>query len=67
MHNIYVILLDLEGFRYAKSHDFNMVYYHIQLSENVSNLFTTIFHWGEYCCKRLLMGVAKSQDISNRK
>ena len=38
MPNINEMLLKLEGFKYAMSLDLNMGYYHIQLSNNTSNL-----------------------------
>ena len=60
------MLLKLEGFQYAMSLDLNMVYCHIQLSENASNLCTIILPWGKYRYKRLPMGVANSPEISNR-
>ena len=40
------MLLKLEGFQYATPIDLNMGYYHIQLSENASNLCTIILPWG---------------------
>ena len=42
MPKINEILLRLQGFHYATSLDLNMVYYHIQISKNVSNLCTII-------------------------
>ena len=41
-------LLKFKGFQYATPLDLNMGYYHIQLSENASNLCTTIILWGKY-------------------
>ena len=38
--------LKLEDFHNATSLDLNMGYYHIQLSENTSNLCTIIIPWG---------------------
>ena len=55
MTKINKMLLELEGFQYATSLDLNMGYYHIQLSENASNLCTTILPWGKYCYNRLPM------------
>ena len=57
------ILLKLESFQYDKSLDLNMGYYHIRLSENISNLCTFIPPREKYCYKRLTMGVADSSDI----
>ena len=48
MPKINEILLELEGFRYAMLLDLNMGYYHIQLSENASNLCTIIIPQGKY-------------------
>ena len=42
MPNINGILLKLEGFQYATSLDINMGYYHIQLTEDASNLWTIL-------------------------
>ena len=42
MAKINGMLLKIEGFKYAASLDLNMVYYHIQLSENASNFCTVI-------------------------
>ena len=63
MTKINHILLNLEGFWYATSLDLHMGYYHIRLSENVSNLCTIILPWGKYCYKHLPMGVSNSPDI----
>ena len=61
------MLLKLEVFQYAMSLDLNMKYYHIQLRENASNLYTIIILWVKYCYKRLTMGVANSPDIFQQK
>ena len=63
MTKINEILLKLEGFQYAASLDLNMGYYHIRLSENISNLCTFIPPQEKYCYKRLTMGVASSSEI----
>ena len=42
MPKINEILLKLESFQYAMSLDLNMGYYHIQLSENASSLWTSV-------------------------
>ena len=46
MPKINKTLLKLEGFQYATSLDLNMVYYHIQLSENAGKLCTIVLPWG---------------------
>ena len=45
MPKINEMLLKLEGFQYAASLYLNMVYYHIQIRENASNLCTIILPW----------------------
>ena len=67
MPKINEILLKLEGFQYATSLNLNMVYYHIRLSKNASNLCTIILPWGKYQYKRLPMGVANLPDIFQHK
>ena len=47
--------------------DLNMVYYHIQLSKNESNLCKIIIPWVKYQYKRLPMGVANSPEIFQQK
>ena len=44
-----------------------MGYYHIQISNNVSNLCTIIIQWENYCYKHLPMRVANSPDIFQQK
>ena len=61
------MLLKLEGFQYLTSLDLSMGYYHIQLSENASNLCTIIIPWGKYRYKHLPMGVTNSPDIFQKK
>ena len=61
------MVLKLEGFQYATSFDLNMGYYHIQLSENASNLCTIILPWEKYCYNSLLMGVANSPEMFQQK
>ena len=61
------MLLKLEGFRYATPLGLNMGCYHIQLSENTSNLCTIILPWGKYRYKRIPMIVANSPDIFQQK
>ena len=39
------ILLELEGFKYAMSLDLNIRYYHIGLTNNVSNLYMIFLTW----------------------
>ena len=48
MPKINEMLLKLEGFQYTTSLDLNIGYYHIQLSENSSNLCVIILPWGKY-------------------
>ena len=48
MPKINEMLLKLEGFQYVTSIGINIVYYHIQLSQNVSNLYTIILSWVKY-------------------
>ena len=67
MSKINGILLKLEGFQYTTSLDLNMRYYHIQHSENASNLCTIIIPWGKYGYKSLPMGVANLPDIFKQK
>ena len=67
MRNINEILLKLEGFQYTTSPDLSMGYYHIQLSDNESNVCTIILPWGKYCNKQLPMGIANSPDIFQQK
>ena len=63
MQKIREILLNLEGFQYATSLELNMVYYHIRLSDQASNLCTIILPWRKYKYKRLPMGICNSPDI----
>ena len=67
MPNINEMLFKLEGFQYATSLDLNMVYYHIRLIKNASNLCTIILPWGKYQYTRLPMGVTNSPEHLNRK
>ena len=67
MPKINEILLKLEGFWYATSLDLNMVYYHIRLRENTSNLCTIILLWRKYQYKRLPLGVDNLPDIFQQK
>ena len=46
MPKINKMLLKLEGFQYATSLNLKMIYYHIQLSYNTSNLCTIILPRG---------------------
>ena len=67
MSNINGILLKWEGFKYASSLDLNMGYYHIQLSEDTSNLCEIIIPKWKYNYKCLPTGVIHSQDIFQQK
>ena len=48
MPKVNEMLLKLESFKYYASIDLNVVYYLIQLSENGSNLCTTIPPWEKF-------------------
>ena len=61
------ILLNLEGFQYAKSLHLNMGYYHIWISEDASNLWTIFLPWIKYHYKRLPIGVSDSPKIFQQK
>ena len=63
MPKINEMLLKLEVLRYDKWLDLNKGYYHIRLTEGVSNLCTIIPPWGKYRYKCLPIGVANSPDI----
>ena len=67
MPKINEILLKLGGFQCDTSLDLNMVYYHIRLSKNASNLCTIILPWGKYRYKYLPMGVTNSPEILQQK
>ena len=60
-------LQNLEGFTFASSLDLNMGYYHIELSEEASDMCTIITEWGKFRYRRLPMGVAGSPDIFQAK
>ena len=57
------MLLKLYGYHYTTSLDLNMVYYHMRLSENESNLCTIIIPWLKYHYKRLTMGIDNLPEI----
>ena len=63
MPKINEILLKLEVSQYAPSLDLNVGYYHIQLTEDSSNLCTIIIPWVKYCCKHLPMVVSNSLGV----
>jgi hypothetical protein len=54
---------ELEGFTYATALDLNMGYYTIRLDPAASEMCATIFPWGKYSYRRLLMGFGGSADI----
>ena len=56
------VLLQLEGFQYAKSLDLELKYYHIRLNKNESKLCIIILPWGGYSYKHIPIVVAKSSD-----
>ena len=60
-------LFTLEGFQYGTSLDLNMVYFHIRLNKNVSNLCTIILYLVKYFYKRLPMVVSNSPYIFQHK
>ena len=49
------IFFKLEDCQYDTSFDLNMGYYHIQLTEDASNLCMHILPWEKYCYKCLPM------------
>ena len=57
------MLLNLECFQYTTSLELNMVYYHIRLSEEASNICTIILPWGKYKYKCLPMRVYSFPEI----
>ena len=63
MPKINEMLFKLEGFQYAISIDLNMVYYHIQLRKNASNLCTIILPCGNYHYKQPPTGIAKLPEM----
>ena len=67
MPKINEMLIKLEGFQYYASLDLNMVYYHIQVTEDASNLCTVILSWIKYRYKRLPMGVSNSPENFQQK
>ena len=67
MRKINGMLLMLEGFQYAMPIGLNMVYYHIRLSENTSNLCSIILPYVKYRYKRLPMVIDNYPDICQHK
>ena len=67
MQKIRKIILKVEDFKYATSLDLNMVYYHITLSEESSNLCMITIHWVNYRYKHLQIGVRNSSDSFQEK
>ena len=67
MPNINEMLINLEGFQYAKSINLNMGYYTIQIAEDASSFCMIIRPWGKYCQKHLPIGVSNSADIFEQK
>ena len=67
MHKIREISVKIQGFQYDKSKYLIMAYYNIGLSEEASNMFTTLLPWIKYRYKRLTMGVINSLDIFQEK
>ena len=60
-------LLKFEGFQYDTSLDLNMVYYHILITEDASDLCAVILPWEKFGYKRLTMRVGNSLDILQQK
>ena len=60
------MLLKLEGFQYTTSIDLNMVYFHIQLSGNESNLCTIIIHVEDIVTNVYQWELLTHQIFSNR-
>ena len=60
---IQYMLLNLEGFTYAYSLDFNMGYYHIEFSTGLKRIFTIILPCVKYEYQKLPMGVCNSPDV----
>ena len=67
MPKINKILLKLEVFQYDTSLDLNMGYYHIQLTEDASNLCTIVILWVKQCYKHLPMVVSNSMEKFQQK
>ena len=67
MPKINEVLLKFEGFQYDTPLDLNIVYYHILISRNASNLCTIILTWAKYRYKHLPTGVANFPDIFQQK
>jgi hypothetical protein len=61
------VLQEIEGFSYATTLDLNMGYYTIRSDSDASKICTVIFPWGKYSYRRLLMGIAGSPDIFQKK
>ncbi len=64
---ISTVLQEIEGFSYATTLDLNMGYYTIRSDSDASKICTVIFPWGKYSYRRLLMGIAGSPDIFQKK
>ena len=67
MSNISEMIFKFESFQYDTSLDLNIRYYHIQLSENVSNFCTSNLPLEKYCYKHLLLGLENSPSIFQQK
>ena len=67
MLKINEILLKLESFKYSTQTDLNMGYYHIQLSENLSNLCTIILPGGNIVTNLYQWEFTTHQTFYNRK
>ena len=67
MPNTNKMLLKLKRFNYATSLGLNTGYYHIQLTEDISNLCIIITPRGKFSYKRLPMVVGNSPGIFQQK
>ena len=63
MPKINKILLKLENLHYDTSLDFNTGYYHIKISQNISNLCKIIITRGKYFYKKLPTGISNPPEI----
>ena len=67
MPNINETLLKMEDFQYSPSLDLDIVYYHIQLSENSNTLCTIILPWGNININVYQWEFPTHQIFSNRR
>ena len=67
MPKINEMIFKLEGFWYDTSHDLNMGYYHIRLSDNASNICKIIIPWGDIITNLYQWELPIRQTFSNRR